>query len=179
MNPRVIKFFILIIGLAFSCTNKTQKNQLSELVKERIGASVIFPSAIVKAGTDSSLMTINQTEEYKYKLVVYTDGDCGQCISELYKWTEFINDNREVFKSVREIFIIYSENFQRFEYITEKAEIKLPFYYDSTNLYITQNEIYENMLQTLILDKNNKIVIVGSPIENAAMRELYRKVLSE
>ena len=179
MNPWLFKFFILIASLVFSCTNKTHKKQMNELVKERIGTSVIFPSAIVKAGTDSNLLAISEAVEYKYKLVVYTDGDCGQCISELYKWTEFLNDNTEVFKSVREIFIIYSENFQRFEYLTEKAEIKLPFYYDSTNLYITRNTIYEPMLQSLILDKNNKILIVGSPIENAAMQELYRKVISE
>jgi hypothetical protein len=179
MNPRLLKLILLISCLVFSCTSQTRKEYLSELVKERIGESVIFPSSIVKAGTDSSLVAISQTVEYEYKLVVYTDGDCGKCISELYEWSKFLNDNREVFKSVREIFIIYSVNFPRFEYTTEKVGIKLPFYYDSTNIYITRNTIDEPLLQTLILDKNNKILIVGNPLKNAAMQKLYRNVLSE
>jgi hypothetical protein len=99
MNPWLLKFFILIASLVFSCTSKTHKKQMNELVKERIGTSVIIPSAIVKAGTDSSLLAISEAVEYKYKLVVYSDGDCGECISELYEWSKFLNDNREAFET--------------------------------------------------------------------------------
>ena len=171
--------FCLVSSLLSNCQRSVELNELSKLVNERMGDSIIFPASIYVARTDINLTKTDKIMKYKYTMVVYTDGDCGKCISDLYQWKLFLKKNRKVLSDVNEKFIIYSNNFIRFEYTTEKARLFLPYYYDSLNSYTSLNKIDDPVLYTLLLDNKNKIKLIGSPLHNPAMLKLYQKVLSE
>lgn len=179
MNAGVLLAFSIIASLAVSCSNNGRKEHLKMLLRDRIGDSIVFPSSLVKSGSDSSILEIDNFSNCNYKLVVFTDGDCGKCITELYEWKDYLEDNKELFKDVRKIFVINSNNFPRFEYTIEKAAIYLPYFYDSTNRFTECNMLDEEFLHTLLLDNNDKILIVGSPINNNAMKEIYLNLLSK
>lgn len=171
----IILFFALFLCF---CGRSDKQNKIRKIIKQRSGQAIIIPENIYVAPIyDSTLLSENPTD-YNYTLINYTEGDCGECIAELYKWQGFINNNKEMFKNSRMIFIIYSENYFQFEFIIEDVGIALPFYYDSLNQYIAINEINENFLKTLLLNKNEQIILIGSPIENPAMEELYRKTIN-
>jgi len=173
----------LILVSAFlplcSCNKSPQTNELKRIVKERMGKRIIIPNNLYFVNSTDSVINVSMSHHYKYKLINYVDGDCGECISELFKWQVLINENSNLFGNTRLYFVIYSGNYPRFEYFTDKANINLPYYYDSTNQYLATNELEDGILNTLLIDHNNRVVLIGSPIENNSMEELYRKVLSE
>lgn len=163
--------------LFISCNHKSPKKELANLIESRIGQVVDFPNSIYSPSTNSTKPL--DFLDGKYKVVVYTEGDCGVCIANLYKWKEYIKESKTLFEGTDLIFIVYSINFPRFEYNTEKAEIILPYYYDSINQYTTVNKLDEIVLHTLLLDNNNKIKLIGSPIDNPAMQKLYTRILTQ
>lgn len=170
---------ILLLGscLFISCINKSPKKELAILIESRMGQIVYFPNSIYSPSANSTKPL--DFIDGKYKVVVYTEGDCGACIANLYKWKKYIKEHKTLFESADLIFIVYSINFPRFEYQTEKAEIILPYYYDSINQYTTVNKLDEIVLHTLLLDNNNKIILIGSPIDNLEMQKLYTRILTQ
>ena len=96
---------------------------------------------------------------------------------QLYKWNEFLKMNFYILENVHVMFIISSVNYPYFEYNVEKLDLRLPFYYDSINSYITNNRIEDYELYTLLLNKENEITLIGSPIDNPSMQGLYKKVI--
>jgi hypothetical protein len=176
ISIRIICALVLVSNCA--CDHFYAKKEISDMVSINIGRKIRFPSSLHPLnGSMSKVCTAENTGNMK--LVVYTDGDCGACIVELAKWNDFIKINEALFNNVELNFIVYSDNFPFFEYNIEKTDISLPFIYDSTNQFIVENKLYETLLQTLLLDSDNSIVLIGSPIDHQAMQELYRKVLSE
>ncbi len=172
---RSLKVFLAVLMTAYlSYCQNNERTRIREVVVGRVGDSIVFPSSIYCANRDTL-----KVADFKQTLIVYTDGDCGKCIADLYQWSLLLKEHKELFKYTQQKFIIYSNNFERFEYTVEKAGVSLPFYYDSTNCYLQQNNIDDPLLHTLLLDQNNIIRLVGSPIYNSSMLDLFKKVLSE
>ncbi len=178
-KPLKIILIIFLFFLFYNCERRTEKYYLRELINERLGDSIIFPSSIYMPISDSDSIRYEKFRNYEYTMIVYTDGDCGKCISDLYQWSQFLKENSKTFASINQKFVIYSANFIRFEYTTEKAGLSLPYYYDSLNNYTSINKVDDPVLYTLLLDRENRIKLIGSPLRNPAMLELYQKVLSE
>lgn len=171
---RIISILFLLTNI--SCNHFKAKREITDIVNNNIGREIRFPVSLHPIN-NVAIDKLWKNNNINMKLVVYTDGDCGVCIAELAKWNQYLKTNKSLFNEIDKIFIVYSNNYTFFEYNIEKAGITLPFVYDSLNQFIYENRLDEPLLHTLILNQDNTILLIGSPLENQAMQEIYKRVL--
>ena len=162
-------FFLL------ECKNPSPEKTLKSVIETNLGRTIVLPENLHAYSIADSILL--KQSEIRFKLITYIDGDCSVCIAELYKWKEFLKINFDNLENVQVMFIINSLNYPYFEYNVEKLDLHLPFYYDSINSYITNNNIEDYELYTLLLNKENEITLIGSPIDNPSMQGLYKKII--
>ncbi len=106
-------------------------------------------------------------------IVVYTDGDCGKCILDLLIWQDFIEEHKDKLHSTQILFIAHSWHYPSFEQQLANAGVTLPQIFDAENEYIDANDLHHSLLHTLLLDSTNSVVLVGSPLNNEKLTNLY------
>lgn len=172
---------LFIIILLFSCTNNNKRNNIRSLVKEWQGKEIIFPKDQVIFETISG-DTINMIKKHKpYKILMYVDSiGCTSCKFKLSKWKKFIYEIDSISESnVLFYFFIHTNNAEELRYILKRDNFNYPICIDTNNsINILNNFPNKIAFQTFLLDNKNKVKIIGNPIDNINIRELYLRELS-
>lgn len=172
---KLICICYLPILLLLGCNNPSPVMELKSVIETNLRRNIILPENL-RAHPIADSILLKQSE-IRFKLITYIDGDCSVCIAELYKWKEFLKINFDILENVQVMFVINSVNYPYFEYNVEKMDLGLPYYYDTINSYIINNKIEDFELYTLLLNQENEVLLIGSPIDNPSMQELYKKVI--
>ncbi len=111
------------------------------------------------------------------KIYSYVNVSCPGCIADIDIWNklaaEFIK------KDVPVILVFYSkDNFEYIKHLCEVNEIKkfpFPFYLDNQNKFPIGNPDFEALetSPTVLIDRNNKIILTGNPLHSSKTKELY------
>jgi len=168
INKTIILFALMLL---ISCTPKSVREK-AELINRHYAKTIILPDFEPEnIGYGGSDIHVGNTPAAT--IVVYTDGDCGKCIVDLLLWQDFIEEHKGKLHSTQILFIAYSWRYPLFEQQIINAGITLPQIFDSENKYIEWNDIHHSLLHTLLLDNTNSVVLVGSPLNNEKLTELY------
>lgn len=169
----------LLLLLLPSC-KMSESEKLEKLLREWNGKEIIFPQS-------PSFTIYGETEaDFRiptdgYKIVHYLDSiGCISCKLNLGKWMEYIAYMDSVTNgTVPCLFFIHA---------TQKREVKISMKeekFDYPACLDTENEFYKlnrfplyPMLQTFLLDKDNRIVAMGDPVTNPKVKELYLNIIN-
>ena len=146
-----MKYLNLIILLLFllACQDK-KKDEIKHLVSEWQGKEIRFPKDMVFArfATDTVDFTLPKSP---HKVLVFVDSiGCTSCKLQLHRWKELIQ---------------YTDS------ITQGTV-------QSDRLNELNHFPADGRFQTFLLDKDNKVVVIGNPIHNPNIRELYLKEIT-
>ena len=172
---------IFCISLLFfpSCQTPGQEH-IMQLVKEWQGKEVRFPENPVF--TRQLKDTVDyRIPEAEYKVLVYVDSiGCTSCKLQLPKWKEFITYVDSVSGGqVPFLFFFQSKDNKELRYILKRDNFRLPVCVDSQNEFGKLNRFpSEQMFQTFLLDKDNRVKVIGNPIHNLSVKELYLKEIA-
>lgn len=167
---------ILFSILFFSCI--TRKEKANSIVKQWIEKEIKFPSSINLTRQDS-LWKLMINKEIKV-LTVVDSNSCTECRLKLYDWRKYIEEIDSINLDITFIFIVHAKDSSLIEIIKEKNKFNYPIFYDYTNKMEQLNHFpKDSRFQTFLLDKNNKVILIGNPIGNSYMWKLYKKVFSE
>lgn len=168
--------FLIIIA---SCSSP-QHNDIKEMLAPFMGTEVkiseqqLFP---VNFYSNTSLSYSKNTE---YKIVVYfSENECSECtIKSLFNWQNYMNS----LKSNKEVsFYLIFKNADALKFMSDMSSfsISLPYFIDTNGVFEMENPALPKLpsFHTFLL-KNNRVRIVGSPINNAKILRLYKKELS-
>lgn len=113
------------------------------------------------------------------KVITYIDYElpCRECIvREINTWKETINS---ITPHVDYFLIIESENRVNVEKMICDYGLDVPVLYYSTDAFGEKNGIKGVLARnkTYLLDKENKIVVVGEPFANEKLLALYQKTV--
>ena len=171
--------YIGIIILFLSC-QESRKEHINRLVKEWKKKEIVFPK--------NPIFTIlgNDTVDFKikksnYKVVVYVDSTgCVSCKLRLKEWKEFITYVDSVNGGqVPFLFFFQSKDNKELRYILKRDNFRFPVCVDSQNEFGKLNRFpSELMFQTFLLDKDNRVKVIGNPIHNLSVKELYLKEIA-
>lgn len=164
----IVAFFL--ISCQFSRKNYTVKND-----REWIGQKINIPDGIVfKAlGKDTLYSDI---WDKPYKIFTYIDSaGCTSCQMHLPEWKAIIRLCHQQHIDVGFIFAVHSSNFKHFEEGILASYFDYPIIYDFHNRFEKMNHFPPVPNRTFLLDKENRILLVGSPINNSKVWELYKK----
>ena len=119
--------------------------------------------------------------DHKYKILTYIDTTgCTACRLKLFDWKLFIKELNTFSEDIAFLFVIHSKNYQEFEDIQKANKFIYPVFYDyNANLKNINNFPNDPNFQTFLLDQNNKVLIIGNPVTNNNIRQLYEYILKQ
>ena len=171
--------YIGVIILFVSC-QESRKEHINRLVKEWEKKEIVFPKnpTFTILGNDTVDFMIKKSN---YKVVVYVDSTgCVSCKLRLKEWKEFIAYVDSVSGGqVPFLFFFQSKDNKELRYILKRDNFRLPVCVDSQNEFGKLNRFpSEQMFQTFLLDKDNRVKVIGNPIHNLSVKELYLKEIA-
>ena len=164
--------------LAASC-EESEKERLSRLVKEWEGKEILFPahSVFTIQGKDTVDFDFKDAE---YKIVTYIDSvGCTSCKLQLSRWKEFMAEvDSLAHGNVPFLFYFHPKDMRELRYITRREAFVYPVCFDEKDDFNRLNHFpSEMMFQTFLLDKENRVIALGNPVQNPKVKELYLNLI--
>lgn len=176
---------IVLITLSLLCgsscyndNNAYWKNYSRETILKIINRPVVMPESIQVCYPD--LNAYRQLMDSKVKILFNVDISCGVCLSKFHYWNEFINNYEcryGIKPSVLAIIVgsEYSEDIKSF--ILERWDYE--WIYDSDGDFTFDNYLEDDRFQAILLDANDTIRLVGNPVLNESLGQLYEKTITK
>ena len=179
---KTVLLYILLITAFFSCDNeqKEKEKQILQLVNEWQGKQIVFPENAIftRYLTDTTDYQIPQSE---YKVLIYVDSiGCTSCKLQLHKWKELIEYTNSVTQNkVPFLFFFHPKDAKEIRYLLKRDGFDRPICIDLDDRLNKLNKFPADMtFQTFLLDKNNKIAVLGNPVHNTVVKDLYLKQIT-
>lgn len=172
----------MLLGTFFiSCKQKGTIDTTESIVKEWKGKKIVFPDDVYFTIQGSDTVSFSDWDK-QYKILVYVDSvGCTSCKLKIEKWKKFIEYLEPIMgEKIGYLFFFHP---QRFGIKTLKAELYAnefltPVCFDSNDkLNKANNFSKESDFQTFLLDRDDRVLVVGNPINNSAIKELYLDIL--
>lgn len=175
-----MKYLLIPISiiLLLSCTEHHRKKQIGQL----FSTEIILPdtSSLFNKALDSINLNIPA------KMVVYFDAEtCASCaLSRIWEWDEVSHITQASNGKYQTLFIFTPKQ-------KDLSTVKRVFqgmhmenklvYIDDRQDFITNNPTIpeDAMFHTFLLDRKNKIVLVGNPVHNEKLWELYKNTIDQ
>lgn len=172
---------LLILLASLSCGKQKSDSELLPIVKEWYGKEIKFPDRPVFTlyGKDTVDYSIPQSP---YKVLVYVDSaGCIDCTLQLQKWQELIQYTHSISNGeIPFLFFFYPKDYNELCQIFKRDLFDTPVCIDfKGELNKLNNFPSLPQFHTLLLDKDNKVVVIGNPVHSMDIRSLYIKQLSE
>ena len=165
----------LCVCLFFSSCEESEKQRLSRLVQEWEGKEILFPthSTFTIQGKD----TVDfQFQDAEYKVVSYIDSvGCTDCKLQLHLWKDLIAEVDSLTEgSVPFLFYFHPKDVKVLRFLIRRDGFTHPVCFDEMDDFNRMNHFpSESMFQTFLLDKENRVIALGNPIQNPKVKELY------
>lgn len=172
---RWIGLFCLGGLLLLGCT--TGKGKYYKEVKAWIGREIVFPQVSMKYNGCDTVCT--DWEHKKYKILRYVDSvGCTPCKLQLLEWNEYLKTLHTLSADVACIIVLGMKDFAEFEYVQRMDHFEYPVVYDAGLEWDALNHFPEKAaLQVFLLDENNRVIALGDPVRNMAVRKLYQEII--
>jgi len=174
---------LVLLPIFFSCKNeqKEKEKHIEQLVNEWQVKEIKLPDNLIftRYLTDTTDFRIPQSE---YKVLVYVDSTgCTSCKLQLHKWKEQIEyTDSVVLEKVPFLFFFHSKDYKEIRYLLKRDGFDRPVCIDMDNRLNKLNKFPADMtFQTFLLDKKNRVAILGNPVHNMAVIDLYLKQITD
>lgn len=157
-----------------------KKKQVEILVNEWNNKEICFPAhpVFTRQLTDTVLYRIPKSD---YKVVVFVDSvGCVSCKLQLSRWKEFMHEVDSLSDGVVPfVFFFQSKDLRELRYILKCDGFSHPVCIDTDDEFNRLNHFPgEMMFQTFLVDSENRVKVIGNPIHNLSVKELYLKELT-
>jgi len=169
-------WILLFIIIFISCQNK--KSGGNKIVNKWQGKEILIPDdgfTYNVLGHDTTNMGL---WDKSYKILTYVDSiGCSACQLGLHKWAKLIDSCEQLQLDVSFLFVIHSLDYEKLNDDVHFFEFSYPLIYDYQNRFDKINHFPPPPYRTYLLDKNNKVQLIGSPIDNPKMWKLYKEII--
>ena len=169
----LITFFIVVlVCMNYSCSERQIKSKISAL-----------QSAPIMLRVDKMVCLSDSIETAKneyLKWIVYHDSSvCKPCqISHILDW-----DKIKSIKDIECIFIFSAKSQEIDEYreALKNSETERYVYLDTAGIFPHDNPNipHETLFHKFLIDKDNRVLLVGNPLTNKQIYEMFIKILKE
>ena len=169
--------YILFLLFLLAACRENKKEQFARLVQEWQGKEIVFPQdmAFTRFVTEQVEYRIPDAE---YKVLIYVDSTgCTSCKLQLPKWKELIaHVDSATNSNIPFIFVFQSKDDKELRYILKRDNFDRPVCIDRDSRLDKLNKFPQDItFQTFLLDRDNKVKVIGNPVHNLAVRDLYLK----
>lgn len=177
---RPLDLIILLLTIFLSACQDKQKEIITLLVKEWQGKQILFPENMVftRFVSDTTNFVIPTSD---YKVLVFVDSiGCTSCKLQLSRWKEFIRYTDSISqKNIPFLFFFQFDDQWEIHSLLIRENFDKPICLDRSDSLNQLNHFPKDIrFQVFLLDKNNKVVVIGNPVHNPNVKELYLEEIS-
>ena len=172
-------FWIMCLWLLASCSESREEAML-RLVNEWKDKSVIIPVRSVFTVQGKDVVDFNYRDA-EYKILVYTDSvGCTSCKLQLPKWKRMIAEVDSLTGgSVPFLFYFHPKDSKELRFYLRRDNFTYPVCFEEDDYINRLNRFPSDMtFQTMLLNKENKVVAIGSPVLNPKIKDLYLEIIT-
>ena len=168
--------YFLIILVCFGCTKTKKANKILEKqIATLKDDCIIFPNDMIpfclgNEYPDTTLL------DRSFKMIVYIDKEgCTNCkLRSLIPLYMFMTEYRNL-ENFGVIIILNTNNIDSAKQIIKEINFSATVFFDLNNSFKLLNPHIpqEERLQTFLINENGHVLLVGSPIRNSSLRDLY------
>ena len=169
-----MQFWILLLALVFcSCNNN---NRLDKEVQALSGREITFPKGYSSLSYNS--LPIDSLLAKDIKMVSYIDDlPCTSCgVKMLHTWIEQV---KQIDPEVTYVIVVQTPQKDILFNSIDSMRLPCPLMYYDDSVFGEVNKL--DVLarnKTFLLDKKNRIVVVGEPFGNVRLSQLYKKAIA-
>lgn len=171
--------FIFFLFLSISC-KEPDKERLTQLVSEWQGKEILFPKNPVFTVFSGDTVDY-QISPSGHKVLVYVDSlGCTSCKLQLDRWKQLISYTDSVTNgTVPFLFFFHAKDYREIRYLLKRDGFDYPVCFDKGDSLNKLNQFPSEMtFQTFLLNGKNEVEVIGNPIHNLAVKELYLKQIT-
>ena len=174
---KTISFTIYICHLIlFSCNS--EENNIQKKISIWINKEIVFPHTLEYPQQDS-LWKKRKNKKYTILTVIDSSG-CSDCKLNLYEWRKIIKQTDSICNNVSFLFIVCTKDIPKIEWIKKKNNFKYFIFYDPKDkMQKINNFLKDPTYKTFLLDQNNRVLIIGNPIGNEKLWNLYKTIITK
>lgn len=176
------KICIPILLFCFSCMGKEE--QLREEIKmfqSRPVSLCVDKMLVLKDGRD----TVVSRRDGVMRMVVYTDSTiCSSCrLQNIHLWDDLLEE-ASYYEESLDFYFIFSPTRKDMDSFRLTMRTYAPdniVYVDTLGLFAKQNPYLSSnpVMHTFLLDENNNVLLVGNPLENKKIKEMFWQIVEE
>lgn len=170
---------LLMTVVFLSCSNRPL--DIPTIMKEWQGKKIQIPKDLVFTKYAVDTVVYNYSAK-SFRTFIYVDSlDCLNCKLQLSKWKKLIPVLDSVTnQNMSYLFILDMRNISRMEEILRENRFEYPVVIDTRgNLNRLNRFPTDTRFQTFLLDKENRVLIIGNPVYKEAIRDIYIKQVTK
>ncbi len=178
MNRILHIFCGLFVLLLLSCGNKKLQKQLEEFIQ----SEVVVPYDMRQLVEGRGLVATNNIAG-SIQLVIWADSvACSSCrLNNIFEYDEIIHFREEAGEKYVPIFL-FSPSHAKINDVTQtldKIRFDYPIVIDERQAFPAANPHIpaDSRFHTFLLDRNGKVILVGDPVNNPQLWELYKSTI--
>ena len=173
---RYLLLLPLAILLALSAC-KSDRDSMAEIVEEWQGREIVFPDVMTDFQTGDTI----DLSDADFTIFTYVDSvGCTACKMKLPVWREFLNSLDSIANgNVRFVMIVDGADIKELSYLTKRYGFEYPIYVDADHRMSDSYSFPDKVaLQTFLLDKDRKVMSIGSPVYSSDIERMYKAIIS-
>lgn len=164
---------IFICSILIACSSK---NNISIVLKYR-NKQIYFPENLLIINNETQTDN-NVFKSPNLKIITFINGNCSVCIEHMTYWKKFIEMKELKSNDVEFITILISQNLDTFYEINKYLKFNYSIIYDKDDVIRKNNMLNDyELTKFLLLDSDNKILLIGDPISNPKVKDIYLEVI--
>lgn len=177
---------LAVYSLLFSaCKVDKKRMETKQIVHEWLGKEIQFPSEVpcYVLGKDTASGLCKELFQAEYKVLLYVDSTgCSDCRLRLFEWKQLIEEADSLFQGRLKFLFFFqlkTNSTRGLEFLLRRNRFYYPVFIDTHNSIDKLNHFrQETEYQCFLLDKHNKVLSIGHPLQNVLIWELYKSVIA-
>ena len=183
MSTKTLIITALIVICFSSCIKNKRRDHAVKIVAEWKGKEIKFPKGLscTSMGRDTTCVDLLSDN---YKILLYVDSvGCTSCRLNLYQWKRLINESDSIFTGKPEFVFFFQpkkRDEKELQIIFRNNGFSHPVFIDKENEIMKLNNFPSNReYQCFLLDKENKVILIGNPSIVSGIWILYKRAIIE
>ncbi|MBS3777540.1 MAG: hypothetical protein KGY70_20270 [Bacteroidales bacterium] len=183
INQKNIIILLLLVFTFVSCNLKVNnKRDFKELVNKYRNKKLItiIPDSVFYNKEYIAFDQTNLSNNSNLKIITYIDGRCHECIKSFKQWKNLIKIAQKNI-NFNILFYVKTNNVNEFKkYYYPKSLHNYPIIIVENNNILKKNNLTDfDDPKTFLLDKNNKIILIGNPLHGDKLMKLYKQEINK
>jgi|GEM_PF-4986249 len=171
----------VLTSVFFSCIKQQSKDivwekSAEENINKWVGNRMWLPKdlQILPEG-------INDKDVYdsKLKIVTSIDVTCGTCLMDFEFWKTFVIELNQRKLNCKVLVFVYGSDLDQIKATIKQLNVSIPCAIDLSNSFLSNNHITDKRISCALLDRENRVQLIGSPVLNTQLSDLYFQKIEE